>query len=1511
MKVKLTLARAGGPASDVVVTADAAATVADVAESLAERDPFRAKVGAAAPADPTLAVVDPASGASRRTLARDVALSEARLGSGATITVTSATAPTQKRSATALTLRVVEGPDAGVTIELAAGSYTIGRDADSDVTLTDPLVSKRHARLDVVGRAARLVDLNSANGIEVDGGIVSRVDVEDGSSVRLGDTLLRAEFAATASTDDVDPSEPVAFNRSPRVESRYPGREFVAPAPPTEQDAQPFPWLVLAAPILIGATMILLFPQRGAQLIIFVAAAPLLMIGTWLTARAQRKRKHKLDVERFESRAARLEAELEVEVPKERATRSSEAPSTREVAEHVRALGPLVWTRRPEHWQFLSVNLGVGTMASRNTVRITNEDTGMPEYLERVTRAREAYAQIDEVPVTENLFFAGALGIAGERTLAADCARGVLTQLAGLHSPAELVVSAIVGSAWTPEFEWLKWLPHTGSPHSPLSAVHLANSQATGTALLSTLEDLITARTRKAEVRGAALEERSALVAGASAGDGAEKIATPPPAATPAVIVLIADDAPVDRARLVQMAERGADAGVYPIWVASAVRELPAVARTFVEPTSPTTARVGLVRLGNELVDVRTESMSRDDALTVARRLAPVSDAGAAIDDESDLPRTAMLLSLLGPELATTPSVAVGRWRENDSIHDRSGNAPARRRAGKLRAIVGSAGLDAMHLDLRTQGPHALVGGTTGSGKSEFLQAWVLGMAAEYSPDRVTFLFVDYKGGSAFADCVNLPHCVGLVTDLSPHLVRRALTSLRAELHHREHLFNRKKAKDLIELEKRGDPDAPPALVIVIDEFAALASDVPEFVDGVVDIAQRGRSLGIHLIMATQRPAGVIKDNLRANTNLRIALRMADESDSMDVVGDPIAGTFDPSIPGRGIAKTGPGRLTPFQSAYAGGYTSDTPAPPSVEVAELRFGTEQPWERPGGSDVASVTVDETGPTDQARLVANLIQAAGAASIPPPRRPWLDELASAYDLTRLRQRTDVELVLGVSDLPQQQRQAETYFRPDTDGNVVIFGAGGSGKTVTLRSLAAAAGVTPRGGPVDVYALDFGTGGLRMLESLPHVGSVVSGDDPERVIRLLRMLRGLLEDRAARYAAVDAGSIVDYRRIAGAPDERRILLLVDNFPSFRTDWEVGAGRAPWYQVFQQLISEGRALGMHVAMTADRPASVPSGVSAAFQRRIVHRLADEGGYMMVDAPADILSATSPPGRAIVDGVETQIAVVGGAAGTAEQAAALIELGRAIERTGRRPAEPIGSLATEFPPSVLPPAVDGKPVLGIAEDTLAPIPFDASGAFLLAGPPASGRTNALAWLVRSVDAAVPAVTRYYFGSSRSPVGRMPGWEATAVTVEDAAALAKEITAQVADAATTGRIVVAIEQLADFLSSTADAPLVELIKTIKRSDHLVIADSETGTWGSSWPLLAEVKAARTGFLLQPESIEGDTILKTSLPRVSRAEFPPGRGYLIARGKATRVQLPLVGGPNGEASPSTDGYSAF
>jgi S-DNA-T family DNA segregation ATPase FtsK/SpoIIIE len=1495
VKLKLSLRRGAGSSVDVLVTADSTATVQDVAHALAEGDALAAPGAVNASDTPTLLVASPAGQPVHLDPATPIG--DAPIGSGFDASVVPAAPGSAGSSATAALMRIHSGPDAGRTIPLAAGSTVIGRVAPAQVLLEDPLVSKRHARVDV-DQGIELVDLNSANGLVVDGGLVQRVRVLPGQRITIGATEVSFALVPRTATDEalvLERGGALMFNRSPRVEDRYAGQEFRHPVIPNEADPRIFPWPMIMAPVLLGFAMFAM-TQRPTSLLI-VAMAPLMMLGNFIGQRTQQGKKLKLEIETFEAQLDELEETLEREEAVERERRRAEAPATATIYENAMSLGPLLWTRRPEHWNFLGLRLGVGSAESRNTVQEPNDQRGIAQYAQQVGRLRDRFARIDDVPVIELLPSAGAIGIAGPRELAADVVRGLGVQLFGLHAPNEVVTAAIIDPAWTGDMEWMKWLPHTTSPRSPFAEMALADSQSAGTALLNGLEEAILERlSGSATRRGPLSAKDSSMSMGKHVGESQNSAV--PAVGDVSLVLFVTHDSPVDRPRLTQVIERGPDAGVYTIFVAPTVESLPAACRTYIDVSGGLDeAMVGWVRAGHRAQGVEIEGVSRDYAEIFAKRLAPVVDSSSVAADSSDLPASVSLLRLIGTDMAAEPQAAIERWRQNNSIIDRSrGSRPRLKRAGTLKAYVGQGSPDAMSLDLRTQGPHALVGGTTGSGKSEFLQAWVLGMAAEYSPDRVTFLFVDYKGGSAFADCVDLPHCVGLVTDLSPHLVRRALTSLRAELHHREHLFNRKKAKDLLELEKRQDPETPPALVLVIDEFAALATEVPEFVDGVVDIAQRGRSLGIHLIMATQRPAGVIKDNLRANTNLRVALRMADAADSNDVVGDVVASTFDPSLPGRGIAKTGPGRLVPFQSGYAGGWTTDEPDRAQVRVAELRFGSVTLWESEGEGE--SDTHDEDlGPNDQKRLVANLVKAAGDAGIPAPRRPWLDDLATTIDLRDLPLTGGDEAIpIGLADIPQRQLQEAVYFRPDTDGHMLVYGTSGAGKSVALRTVGIAAGARPDLGRVAVYGIDFGTGALRSLETMPHVGSVVAGDDVERVQRLLRTLRGVLDDRAKRFSERNAATLTEYRRITGDLAEPRIILLLDGFGMFKQDWETVSARASYYAIFMRLLGEGRPLGVHVVATADRYGAVPTAVSANVTKRIVLRMSDEGSYSILGVAKDVLNERSAPGRAIVDGFETQVAVMGGTTNVAEQNAAAEAFAASLRAAGAVEAKNIGSLPTELDPAELPASVDGFPVLGIGDDTLGPKSFEPVGTFVVAGPPQSGKTTALRAIVSSLERFDPEVELFHVGGRRAALRDAWAWRRTASSIEDVRALAKELKEIVADESLTKRVAIVVENITEFGDTDAERPLKELFQAVNRSDHFLVADGDVSQLSSGFGLIGELKAGRKGIALRPETYDGDSLFKVPFPKVQRHEFPAGRGLFVENGRFVTVQMPLVSG---------------
>ncbi|QQD77180.1 FHA domain-containing protein [Curtobacterium sp. YC1] len=1465
---------------DVVVTADVTATIGSVAERLAGGRGTQTGVPL------TLRVWLP-DRPQARLLNPSASVHESSLRSGCRVQVVPATDRRRGddvEDAPAAVVQVLSGPEAGNEYTLSQGVNLIGRDAMAQVYLADDdQVSRRHASV-TVGETIEVVDLNSANGVAVDGRLIARSFVGPDAVVQVGGSTLRilplstSPLAVAPGAVGADHTE---FSRSPRVDPAHRGKDFTLPEIPVPGERPRLPVIAILAPVILGGVLFLVTKQPYT--LIFIALSPVIMIGTWIDQRVQDRRRKRDERQRFEESLEDTGARLATARAHEVEARVAESPAPAVVTAAMRGRSELLWTRKPEHTTFLEVRFGAGEQPSRSTVVMPSKNSGSVDDWNRAEALADEYATVGPVPVVETFERAGAIGVAGTGLVADDVARSLVVQLVGLHSPADLVVTAFAGGTTTDQWAWLKWLPHVDSPYSPLRSAGLVRDFAGASTLLAELEGLVATRRAAGVGRGehvrSRIDESRAL--DEEHGESVDRLP-----ATPAVVVLVTAEAPADRARLVALAEEGPDYGVHLLWLASTLSALPVVCRTYVSlDRASGTATVGFVRSGQSVVLDELDRVDSIEAATVARSIAPVQDSGARVLDETDLPHSVAFVDLYEGDVAGDAGAVVSRWSKNDSL-TADWVPGAGRESGGIRAVVGQGPSEPLALDLRAHGPHALVGGTTGSGKSEFLQTWIMGMAAEYSPDRVTFLLVDYKGGAAFAECVGLPHTVGLVTDLNQHLVRRALTSLRAELRYREHLLNERGAKDLVTLEQRGDQAAPPALVIVIDEFAALASEIPEFIDGVIDVAQRGRSLGLHLVMATQRPSGVIKDSLRANTNLRIALRVADPVDSEDVLGVSDAAFFDPGTPGRAAAKMGPGRVLDFQTAYLGGRSDDVVHEPDVEVQEFPFGPGTVW-----PSAPRAPRDTSRAKDIERLAATIARAADERALAVPRKPWLDQLPDTIDLGALPASTGSTLVVGTVDVPESQQQTPFGLDLDLIGNLAVLGAGGAGKSATLRAVAVAASAVADRFPVQITGLDFGGGGLSMLEALPTVGTVISGPDDERITRLLGDLEVTISDRSARFAAARAANISEYRAVTGFA-EPRILVLIDGMGAFRNEYEFRPGSQ---QVFDQVVAiaaTGRALGVHLVMSADRMGAFPSNLQAAIGERIVLRLASELEYIAADVAADVLE-DAVAGRGLVDDHEVQLAVPAGTADLVVQDAAVSSLATALVARGVAVAPPIRRLPAVVDRASLPASVGGRPTIGLADDTLAPIGIPGDGLFVVTGPFGSGRSTTMQTLIRSVRQTWPERPAHLIVGRRSVLRDATAWTSASTDGSSAETLASELATRLESATPfdDAEPIIVIENVGDFEGLPAEGQVARLIKAARRAGIFVLAEADTVTAPSAWQLFGELKTARAGIALQPEETDGLTLFRTAFPRVTRSDFPVGRGIMVESGRITRVQV--------------------
>ena len=1320
-------------------------------------------------------------------LSLDAPLSSVALCEGSVLE----TAPDQiSATPTARTLAVVGGVRAGVVHPVSSsGTVLVGRGRGAEVQLDDPAASGSHCSISV----DEIIDHGSRNGTSVDGRPVRpgvRAVLPRGGVVRIGATRLMMRIASddrpVAVTSALGASGgTIPFNRPPRRLPDVAVPELDAPSEaPEPAKSEPLSVAGIVLPVIAGLVIALILSPLFA---VFAALGPVVTVGTWWERRRRNRRDHRRAVADVDDQLSALAAALPLSRVAETARRRGLHPDPAEVVR--RAEGPSVhcWERRPDHPDAFRVAIGVSDEALSPT--LVTPEGGPP-----AARAASLVAELplmSDVPVEVDLSPGRVVGLVGDRGAALAIARALVLQSAVHHGPADLAVA--VGADDASVWEWCRWLPHT--------ADHLTARR--GATVVSTVDVGV------ADALLAVAAERIvlAVIDGADPFQGRSTVGRRLLGSERTAAIVLVDDA----------------------------HRLPAGCDLVV--STDCLGRLGMVDPRQHGGGSRALAWGLEAAVAerAARRLARLDDpelplVGAGVPVACGL---LGLLSVTGDDEAEIRR----RWRRTSGTAD-------------LAVPIGADAQGAVLLDLIADGPHVLIGGTTGSGKSELLRSLVAGVAASADPDHVAMVLIDYKGGAAFDCCADLPHVAGLVTDLDEQLGARALRCLEAELRYREHRLRDSGAEDLAAFRSRSAAaaaegsslDPLPRLLVVVDEFASLAADLPEFLDALVGIAQRGRSLGVHLVLATQRPAGVVTDDVRANATCRIALRVSDPRESVDIIDAADAAGIPRSRPGRAVARFGPGEITPFQSALSTGHSS---AEAGVCVRE------------GAAPVGS----REGPTDLQRLVAAIRAAHGRIGARVPRSPWPPALPTDVCRSELPG-LGGSIELGESgapsgwllvDEPDEQRQSLSGWTLD-DGHLAVVGAPGAGATTTLAT--AVLEVTRPGGDEapHVHIIDHDAGGLGPLAGLAHCGTVVGPTDGELRVRLLRRLDEEI-----------------LRRRAGDEQTPPILLVIDDLGGLSRAHDPVREQGV-HEALERIWADGPSVGVTVAVSLRRAADLAPAMAATLGTVLLHRVGD---------PADALrfavkesTEAFPAGRVLraADGAVAQVirdapTLEGSVQARGECVAPSVAphkvgvLARVIAVSEVDVAADVGAAKAEL-----------RVAVGDRDLSLSPLRLHGGEHALILGPARSGRTNALAAIAVACGDRCVVVA----GGSRPD--------------SELAVLA-------------GRDPVGVESLAEAISppmvvlvddclnvEDPDGLLAGLVASPPQGVHIVASAKPDQFRSAYGHWAADIRSSRVGIVLKPDPIDGD-LLGVSLP--ARLELPniAGRGVLVADSEFEVVQV--------------------
>lgn len=1055
-----------------------------------------------------------------------------------------------------------------------SGVVTIGSSPSNIVHIPSNMINPKHCEIVVKDGKVGIKDCDTKFGTFVNGIKVTKpillnpldtITMQGYKIVYLGSVLavnypnkIKCKLSALTSLNTMDASEvePVSdvFNRAPRLIQPFDEDKVVLETPPhkKEKDDMPpiftyGPSMTMPIPMITAMMINMQVRGSGSSMYIGMLCSMLLSMGLsimWSTLRRRYNAKKDIRDEEFRVSQYKHYVEQNVELIMEKETFNKSVLESQFLATDKLLLclnghQELIWNRNVNHSDFLTIRLGVGMRKNFNEVTgpenkfsLTNDDL-----LELPHQVVAEHKFLMDIPATIDLKDADSriIGVIGEYEQVHTISQNILLQVAALHTYADIKICVLYNEDEGSLYDWVRWLPHTFDKDKKIRFV--GGTRASHESVINyIIHDL--------DARKTAFEESNS-----------DKISFPYH-----YIVLVTSDKIFEGNQLGQLITTNADLGATFILAFSNMNGIPNECKTLIECSSDFQGYYKLTEARDETAVVNFDNIPVAMPEWFSRR---ISGLGIKEITSGDIPSAVTFLNMLG----------IGRlehWDLQKKYRENHAYEHIRAQLG-----IGVSGKQ-VFLDLheKRHGPHGLVAGTTGSGKSETLQTAILSWMLNYSPDEVAFVLIDYKGGGMANLFTGVPHLAGTITNISDDeetsanadepseeeeetvlddsQTRRALISLKSEIKYRQGLFRAFKVNHIdgyMRLFRKGEAQIPlPHLIIISDEFAELKKEQPEFIKELVSAARVGRSLGVHLILATQKPSNSVDDEIWANSRFKICLRVQDRADSTSMLKRPEAASITRT--GRGYFQLGNNEIfEEFQSGWSGAdyEPQDKIVSPEDSVCTMieLDGTETQI------NVERKVRDDDVLTQLEACIKFIIQQSSVLGLqtarqlwPPqlPKKLYLDDIATK----EINFKTTLTGIFGLIDDPERQVQYPVSFNFMNISNLRVVGAPGVGKSTLLQTmlLSLVSNYTPE--EVNLYIADFSSNALRFFNNLPHVGGyIVESDALEKVQRLFQLLQRVIAERKQLFAQENVSNFVEYRRKHTIPG---IIVVIDNWAKF---------------------------------------------------------------------------------------------------------------------------------------------------------------------------------------------------------------------------------------------------------------------------------------------------------------------------------------------------------------------------